>query len=294
VGALLRYLSSVEGLQISKGLGLGNKVDVDESDALAYLTEDAATRIVGLYIEDIRDGLRFLKVARQSVSKKPVLLLKGGRTEKGAKATATHTASLAMDDGILDGALRQAGVIRVGDVEELMATLLGFCLAPLPRGDRIALVTYSGAQAVMSIDTATEEGLNLASLEGQTRQMLSRVIKNSAKSSNPVDMFPDMMTHGFKKTTTQILRALLMDKEVHGIVFISFARSEGESFLPLVEIIKETGDKPVFFSLLGTREDVEADRAFLEQHGIPFYPFPETAVRVFARMWRYARHLMTS
>jgi len=294
VGALLRYLSSVEGLQISKGLGLGNKVDVDECDALAYLSEDEATKIVGLYLEDIRDGSRFLEVARKSVPKKPVLLLKGGCTERGAQATATHTASLAMDDVVLDGALRQAGIIRVGGVEELISTLMGFSFVPLPRGNRIALVTYSGAQAVMSIDAATKEGLYLARLGRKTRQRLSGVIKHSAKSSNPVDMFPDMMTHGFEKTTTQILRALLMDKEVHGIVFISFARSEGESFLPLVEVIKEMGDKPVFFSLFGTREDVEADRAFLEKHGIPFYPFPEMAVRVFARMWGYARRLVES
>ncbi len=289
VGALLRYISSVEGLQLSKGLGLGNKVDVDESDALAYLAQDDATRMVGLYLEDIRDGRRFLEVARECVQKKPVLLLKGGVTERGAQATATHTASLAMNDVILDGALRQAGVIRVGSVDELVSTLLGFSLTPLPRGDRIAVVTYSGAQAVMSIDEATKEGLLLADLGTRTREMLSQVIKNSAKASNPVDMFPDMMSQGFEKTNTQILRALLMDPGVHGVVFISFARSDIQSFLPLVEVVKEKGNKPVFFSLLGTREDVEGDRDFLEKHGIPFYSFPETAVRVFARMWRYAR-----
>jgi len=245
---------------------------------------------VPLYIGRwLRDGRRFLEVARECVQKKPVLLLKGGVTERGAQATATHTASLAMNDVILDGALRQAGVIRVGSVDELVSTLLGFSLTPLPRGDRIAVVTYSGAQAVMSIDEATKEGLLLADLGTRTREMLSQVIKNSAKASNPVDMFPDMMSQGFEKTNTQILRALLMDPGVHGVVFISFARSDIQSFLPLVEVVKEKGNKPVFFSLLGTREDVEGDRDFLEKHGIPFYSFPETAVRVFARMWRYAR-----
>jgi acyl-CoA synthetase (NDP forming) len=291
VGALLRYLSSFEGLQISKGLGLGNKVDVDESDALTYLTEDEATSVVGMYIEDIRDGSRFLRVARKAVLKKPVLLLKGGRTPTGARATATHTASLAMDDAVVDGAVRQAGVIRVRSVDELIETLMGFQLTPLPRGGNIGLVTYSGAQAIMSIDAAEEEGLALACLEGKTLEALSRVIASRSKTQNPVDMFPDMMVHGFEKTTTEIFHALLRDNGVHGIVFITFARSKGESFLPLIKVVKEYANKPVFFSLLGTREDVEENRAFLEKHGIPFYLFPEMAVRVFAHMWRYARRV---
>jgi len=294
VGALLRYLSSFEGLQVSKALGLGNKVDVDESDALTYLMEDEATNVVGMYIEDIRDGSRFLGVARKAALKKPVLLLKGGRTSTGARAAATHTASLAMDDAVFNGAVRQAGVIRMESVDELMGTLMGFQLMPLPQGGNIAIVTYSGAQAIMSIDAAAEAGLALARLEGKTRESLSRVIANPSKAQNPVDMFPDMMVHGFEKTTTEILHALLRDTGVHGIVFISFARSRGESFLPLIEVIKEYAKKPVFFSLLGTREDVEENRAFLGQHGIPFYLFPEMAVRVFAHMCRYARRVRES
>jgi len=143
----------------------------------------------------------------------------------------------------------------------------------------------------MSIDAAEEEGLALARLEGKTLEALSRVIASPSKTQNPVDMFPDMMVHGFEKTATEIFHALLRDNGVHGIVFITFARSRGESFLPLIEVVKEYANKPDFFSLVGTREDVEENRAFLEKHGIPFYLFPEMAVRVFAHMWRYARRV---
>ncbi len=290
VGALLRYVSSFEGLQISKGLGLGNKVDVNESDALTYLMEDEATKVVGMYLEDIREGPRFLDVARKAVQQKPVLLLKGGRTSLGAKSTASHTASLAMNDAVFDGALRQVGVLRMGGVDELMGTLMGFRWMPPPRGKQIALVTYSGAQAIMSIDAAMQYGLDLATLQRKTREKLSRIISTPSKTRNPVDMFPDMMVHGFEKTTTEILRALMKDGDVHGIVFISFARPDAESFLPHVEIIEEhKRAKPVFFSLMGTKEDVDADREFLEKHGIPFYLFPEMAIRVFSHMWHYAR-----
>ncbi len=291
VGALLRYLTSFEGFRISKVLGLGNKVDVDESDALAYLMEDEQTRIVGMYLEDIRDGRRFLEAARKTVMHKPVLLLKGGSTPAGARATASHTASLAVDDAVLDGALRQAGVLRMKGIDELIGTLMGFQCMPLPAGERIALVTYSGAQAIMSIDAATEEGLALAHFTKETQKRLAGVIATPSKAHNPVDIFPDIMAHGFEKTATEILRALLEDDGVHGIIFISFATFGADPYRPLVEVIQERLSKPVFFSLLGSKENVEACRAFLEEHRIPFYLFPEMAVRVFAHMWRYARRV---
>jgi acyl-CoA synthetase (NDP forming) len=121
VGALLRYLSSFEGLQISKGIGMGNKVDVDECEALEYLMLDEQTKIIGLYLEDVREGRRFLETARAAVARKPVLVMKGGRTEAGARATASHTASLAVRDAVFEGALRQAGVIRVQAIDEFRA-----------------------------------------------------------------------------------------------------------------------------------------------------------------------------
>jgi acyl-CoA synthetase (NDP forming) len=291
IGALLRYLTSIEGVFLSKGLGLGNKVDVDESDALAYLMEDEQTKLVGMYLEDIRDGRRFLETARTAIQSKPVLLLKGARTLAGAQASASHTASLAVNDVVLDGALRQAGILRMRSIEELIATLIGFQFMPLPSGERLAFITYSGAQAIMSIDAATVEGLSAAHFSTQTQESLARVIATPSKAQNPVDIFPDMMVHGFEKTSTEILEALLEDKGVNGIVFISFALLGADIYLPLMEVIKKRPTKPIFFSLLGTREDVDACRVLLEKNRIPFYPFPETAIRVFAHMLRYARIL---
>jgi len=159
----------------------------------------------------------------------------------------------------------------------------------LPRGDRIALVTYSGGQAIMSIDTAMDEGLSLARFSNKTQERIARVISSSSKAQNPVDIFPDMMVHGFEKTSTEIVKALLDDHGVHGIIFISFALFGLDPYRPLVEAVKENPNKPVFFSLLGAREEVEACGNFLEQNRIPFYLFPEMGVRVFAHMWRYAR-----
>ena len=289
VGALLRYLSSLEGFQLSKGIGLGNKVDVDESEALAYLMEDEQTRIIGMYLEDIRDGRKFLQVAREAAARKPVLILKGGRTKEGARATASHTASLAVEDSVFEGAVRQAGILRLFAIDEFINTLKGFLNMPLPRGGRIALVTYSGAQAIMSIDAAIEEGLEVAHFGEDTRQKIARVIATPSKAQNPVDLFPDMLSHGFEKTAMEVLQALLEDDGVDAIIFISFAIFGAEPYRPIVDLLQGRCTKPVFFSLLGTKKDIEVSRSFLEEHHIPCLDFPEMAVRVLARMLKYAR-----
>jgi acetyltransferase len=199
---------------------------------------------------------------------------------------------MAVADTVLEGALRQAGVLRVRGIDELLATLIGFQDMPLPRGGRIALVTYSGGQAIMSIDEAVENGLEVARFADTTRQKLAEVIAMTSKAGNPVDLYPDMMVHGFEKTSMTIVRALLEDDGVDAIIFIAFAMFGAEPYLPLAQLIEEKRTKPVFFSLMGTKEDVENCRAFMESHRMPCYLFPEMGVRVLAHMRRYARRNM--
>ena len=289
LGALLRYLSSFDGFQLSKGLGLGNKVDVDESDALAYLIEDEQTKIIVMYLEDLRDGRRFLELAKKGAAQKPLLILKGGRTKEGARATASHTASIAVEDALFEGAVRQAGVLRMSGIDDFIRTLKGFLNMPLPKGGRIALVTYSGAQAILSIDAAVAEGLQMACFRESTLEKISKVIATASKAQNPVDLFPDMITHGFEKMSKEILGALLGDEGVDGIIFISFAYSSAEPFGPIADLLQKHRPKPVFFSLLGTKKDIEICQSFLEERKLPCYDFPEMAVRVFAHMWKYAQ-----
>ena len=291
VGALLRYLTSFRSLRVSKAMGLGNKVDVNESDVLEYLGEDDQTRVIGMYLEDIKDGVRFMQAARNVVKQKPVLLLKGGRSAAGARATASHTASMAVDDAVLEGAMRQAGILRMGGIDELMATITGFHCMPLPRGNRIALVTYSGAQAIMSIDAAAERGLVLGRFSEETRQAIGGVIAMPSKARNPVDFYPDMNVHGFEKTSVEILRGLLEDDGVDGIVFISFAVPGGEIFRPVVELLDKKRTKPVFFALLAAKEHVDECASYLDANRLPVVLFPEMAVRVFSHMYAYARHV---
>jgi acetyltransferase len=230
-----------------------------------------------------------MEIARKTVAEKPILLLKGGRTEAGAARTASHTASMAVADDVLSGALRQAGVLRVPSIDELIRTLRGFLTMPLPQGPCLAFVTFSGAQAIMSIDTAVEEGLSIATFTDKTHENLKKVIQTPSKAKNPVDIFPDMVVHGFDVTMITILKSLMEDKNVHGIVSISFANAGAEVYQPIVEALKGNCSKPLFFSLLGSKKDFQESQAYLEENGFPCYDLPEMAVRVFARMWRYTQ-----
>ena len=194
-----------------------------------------------------------------------------------------------MADDIFDSAMRQAGVLRMFSVDELIRTLRGFLSMPLPTGPSMAFVTYSGAQAIMSIDAAMDEGLTVARLGDGTRERIGRVIATASKLKNPIDIFPDMQIHGFEKTVLEILTALMDDDGVNGIIFVSGASHGIEPYRPVVAALKERCTKPVFFSLLGAKQDFQAIQAFLEENGFPCFEIPEMAVRVFSRMWQYAR-----
>jgi len=289
VGALLRYLSSLQGLNLSVGIGLGNKVDVNEADALDYLAHNDETKIIGLYLEDVRDGRLFLEKLKEAVSRKPVLLIKSGRTAEGAKASASHTASMAVADAVFDGVIRQAGAIRLSAIDEFVRTLKGFLNMPLPRGERLAYVTYSGAQAIMSIDETVKEGLLAARLTEATKERISKVIATSSKTKNPIDIFPDWLTFGYEKTTSEIIRALQDDDGVDGIIFISFADKNPELYQSMIDLVKKDRRKPVFVSLLGDSQDKAVCERFLDRCGLPCFDFPEQAVRVFSRMRQYAK-----
>ena len=160
---------------------------------------------------------------------------------------------------------------------------------PLPKGDRLAFVTFSGAQAIMSIDETIDHGLKPAEFADSTRARIGTVIATASKTKNPIDIFPDWLTSGFEKTMTEIAKALMDDDGVDGIVFISFAERVPEMLQPLVDLLKADRRKPVFFSLLGAVEDRVICERLLEAGGLPCYDYPEHAVRVFSRMRQYAR-----
>ena len=175
---------------VSKMCDISNKCDVNEADVLNYLADDPDTKVVAFHLEDVRDGKEFMKAARRLASAKPLLVLKTGRSEAGARASASHTGSLVGTDKVYDAALRQAGAIRVSSWQELFEVPKTLFYQPLPAGNRFAVITLTGGQGVIAADAASASGLTVARFSPETVSKLSALFPRLG--GNPVDIGPAM------------------------------------------------------------------------------------------------------
>jgi len=277
----MRFIMSAENYGVARVVGLGNKVDVDESDALEYLGEDPETNAIIVYLESFKRPRRFLEVARKVTRHKPVLLLKGGSTEKGAQAAVTHTAAMAADDRLVSGALRQAGVVRMSKYSDLVLTAKGLALMPLPKGRRIAVLAPSGAMLVCLADCCERDfGLSVPELEKESRERLQSISPNFVRMRNPVDIWPSATIHGAETAYREGMEAVLMDPNVDAVVSVLLMTDEtGAPPLDfIVDLARRFPDKPIYVSCSGQKKHIEAAKAFLEPKGIPTFWFAEEAL----------------
>ncbi len=244
----------------SKVCSIGNKADINESDVLAYLLDDPDTRSVGLYLESFIDGRRFLDLCRSS--DKPVIVLKGGKSSKGAQAAISHTASLAGNYRVASGALAQAGAYEAKDFKQLVDFCRTLALNPPRRGNsrgRIAVITFSGASGIVCSDFMEEQGLTVADLSEETKIRLGRLYPEWMPVANPVDIWPAIEQHSGTDLNIYNLaiEAVLDDPGVDAVIVHSFA-GHSRIRLDLDEISRQSrsSGKPVFLWLLGNQEVV--------------------------------------
>lgn len=187
------------GVRFSKVVAYGNACDVNETDLLEYLTTDPETKIIAAYIEGVKDGPRFVKVLRAAAKAKPVIVLKAGNTEAGAKAAASHTGALAGSDNVWEGVLKQAGALRVYSLEELIDMVVTFLYLPLPQGRRVSVAGVSGGAAVLATDDFVSHGFTLPPLPGEMREKLRSFLPTDYGTSltNPVDLAAQIFSPGF-------------------------------------------------------------------------------------------------
>ena len=211
---------------VSKICDLGNKSDIDECDILEYLAEDSQTGVISMYLESIRDGQRFIRACKAATLRKPVLVVKAGRTGAGARATASHTGSMAVDDKIFNAACRQAGMIRMDKFNEIFVLPKVFALQPLPKGNRLGILSVTGGVAVMCIDKGAEYGLELAGLSPDTASMLDEIFPGAGKM--PVDIGPMMaaVKDAFS-LYPRILQEVISDDRVDSLLNILWANPSG-------------------------------------------------------------------
>ena len=278
---------------ISKACSIGNKADVDECDILQYLIEDPETAVIGLYLESIRNGRRFVDLARGST--KPIVVLRGGKSRKGARAAVSHTASLAGDSAVVSGALTQAGVVEAHDFKQMMdlcRSMSDYPVLPANRGGRIAILTMSGAAGILSSDFIEPLGLTVAELSSDTVRDLMKVFPNWMPVSNPVDLWPAIELNGRKKVYKAAFQAVCSDPNVDGVLFHSFIGgiASATDITGLAEIARSAG-KPLFGWVMGKRDEVHKFRLHTRELGVPVFPELYRAVECMAAVFKRSRYV---
>ena len=276
------------GIGLSAFVSLGNKADLDESDLIQAWTEDPDTRVVVAYLESIANGRRFVDVASTLVASKPLIVLKAGSSDAGARAVSSHTGSLAGSQTAYEAAFRKAGIIRADTVQDLFDFAEGFSKQPLPAGPGLAILTNAGGPAIMATDACESLRVGLAGLERETTEALRAALPPAAAVYNPVDVLGDAKADRYE-TAARILAA---DPNVRSILVILTPQAPTqavETADAVAAVAKETG-LTVFGCFMGDRA-VAAGRSALSAAGVPSYEFPERAVKTLAAMERYRAHL---
>jgi len=271
-------------LGLAKVCSIGNKSDINEIECLEFLLDDPDTKVIALYLESLAHGRRFLELAKSSI--KPIVLLKGGKSDAGARASLSHTASLAGNYPILKAALRQAGVKEADDFFEMtdIARCLdkGFERGPnTTRAGRVAVLTYSGASGIVTADHLEKHGLDLAPLTPETVKRLQEKSPPWMPVNNPVDYWPAIEKHGVLGALKEGISALYSDPGVDGVIIHLFA-SGGLWALDLLEIMDGIKDrkKPVLLWIIGLKDEVEHIKRGMERAGWPVFDEIQRLVKV--------------
>ena len=293
VGMSIVGFSRSSKMGVSAIVGLGNKSDLDEDDLLIYFEQDPETQVIAMHAEDLKDGRAFAEVAERVSKKKPVIMLKAGRTAYGSKAAASHTGALAGNDKIYDDVLRQAGVIRAPSLRSMLEYARGLQVLPTPKGENILIITGAGGSGVLLSDACHDNGLTLMAMPDDLDAAFRKFIPPFGAAGNPVDI-----TGGEPpKTYQNTIRLGLEDDRIHSLILgywhtivtppMVFARLTAE----VVEEFRGKGiDKPVVASLVGDTE-VEEACEYLYERGIVAYAYTtETPVEVLGAKYRWARN----
>ncbi len=277
---------------VSAIVGLGNKSDLDEDDLLTYFADDPHTECIAMHLEDLKDGRAFVAAARETVRKKPVVVLKAGRTSAGAKAAGSHTGALAGDDAVYDDILRQAGVIRAPGLNEMLEYARALPVLPAPQGDNVVIITGAGGSGVLLSDAIVDNGLSLMEIPPDLDEAFRRHIPPFGAAGNPVDI-----TGGEPPSTYEAtIRLGLEDPRVHALVLgywhtiVTPPMVFAELTARLVAEARQKGiHKPVVASLAGDTE-VEEACAYLFERGVVAYPYTtEKPVAALGAKYRWAR-----
>ncbi|MHA1751916.1 MAG: CoA-binding protein [Candidatus Helarchaeota archaeon] len=282
----------------NKILAIGNKLDINECDALEYIGNDPNTKVIGLYLEGFIDGRRFFNLAKKVIKEKPIILLKGGSSKSGSNAALSHTGSISTDENILNGLINQTGIIRVNDFNEFLETLTVFSILfqknnqKIKIGNRVAVVTISGgAGVVLSDNIEKQKNLKMASYTEKSKIKIAKKFPKWMKTGqgNPCDIWPAIETNG-APIILDILNILNRDENVDLIILTMVSVSHREwdilsnkAFLDILKSYK----KPIFFWIFGDYSQFDNLRGVFREIGIPVFTSIEMLTKILSNVVKY-------
>lgn len=285
VGATMECWASDEKVGISKFVALGNKADVNEIDLIEAFSEDKDTKVISLYLEGVSDGKKFMEIAKKVTKKKPIVILKGGRTKLGAKAVMSHTRSLAGKDEVYDAAFKQTGVLRVDEIEELYDVSKALALLKLPKGNKVLIITSSGGSGILSVDLCEKLGIALPELPKKIKEALKEKLPPYCIISNPIDLTGDATAERYGIVIQECANAPEID---------AFFTIFGDPIVGAAEVIKESmekTEKPIVVAFLGGGEVEKSEKEKMQSYGIPVFPTPERGIKALNALIKYSRIL---
>jgi len=287
LGAAVLDWFAEAGIGMSKFISYGNAADVKEWELINFLAEDPHTKIIIAYIEGVEDGRMFISSIKKAVRMgKPVVVLKAGKSEKGIKAVASHTGSLAGSYKIYESAIRQAGGIIVDELSEVVNAVKALTWLPEPRGERVAIVTNGGGAGVLATDAIESNNMRLAELSQETQETLKRELPSAASTNNPVDVLGDAPPERYAVALEGVLR----DEAVDAVVLIGIMQSpafDPEGVLEVAKKAMRKYGKPLVMAAPGGRYTSEKIGLFEREAKIPSYRTPEEAVKALTYLVRW-------
>ena len=283
IGAVV--LNSLRETDIRFGhfISVGNKADMSENDFLDYWRDDKDINVITLYLESFTDGKRLIQKFIKNEIKKPVIILKGGRTTGGMKAASSHTGALGSSDKVVDSVLRQFNLIRTNDLNQLFNTAKGFENFPLPKGKRIAVITNAGGPAILAVDSIEKNDLKLAELSSGTKKKLREIVHPEGSVNNPVDLLPGGTAEGYHDS----IKLLLKDKNVDAVISV-FVEPIMVKALPVIELINSIeSEKPLLQAIMPLPEFWDEYRKN-SKYKYPLFRNPEDPAVVLSNMYAFS------
>jgi acetyl coenzyme A synthetase (ADP forming)-like protein len=289
MGVTILDYAAEYGIGIHHFVSVGNKADVSGNDLVDYWERDDATKVILMYLENFGNPRRFTGLARRVTRTKPIVVVKSGRTQAGARAAVSHTGALASVDVTIDALLAQCGVLRAESVQELFDIAMAFENQPIPKGNRVAIITNAGGPGIMIADACESAGLDVVELSADTQAALRAIFPAEASVRNPVDMIASATSESYRMALQHVLADPGVDAAIAAFVPPLGVR-QVDVASAIVDACSSQTEKPVLAVLMG-RQGFPEGRAELHEAGIPAYTFPESAARALDAMVRYRRWL---